>query len=121
MRRVRRVLEAQYFRIRFVYGGIAMLFTVDDGGCRYTYWVRFNGVIDVVPDRVVERLRLLETNGELFKEVMHVDPYRMGVSVRVHLSVGDILGIVVGKAGGKIVVESPLCRCVVPGHLLETV
>jgi hypothetical protein len=84
------------------------------------YWIRFGGVIEVVPDVVIERLRKLELSGELVREVIHVNnPYRVGVSVRVHLSVGDILAVVVKRLGDRVVVEAPWCRCVVPKHLLE--
>ncbi len=85
------------------------------------YWIRFGGVIDVIPDKVVERLRKLELAGDLIREVVYVNPYRSGVSVRVHLPVGDILAVVVKRMGERVLVDSPLCRVVVPGHLLEVV
>jgi hypothetical protein len=86
------------------------------------YWIRFGENIEIVPDIVIKRLRELELAGELVREVMHVEPYRVGVQVRVHLEVGDIRAVVVKRGpGDRVVVDSVWCRCVVPRHLLEVI
>jgi hypothetical protein len=83
------------------------------------YWVRFGGSIELIPDRVIEKIKELEEKKELVREVRYVEQYRHGVGVRVHLPVGDILAVVVKCKGDRVIVEAPLGRCVVPRHMLE--
>ena len=85
------------------------------------YWVRFGGNVELIPDKVVEKIKEMEENKELVREVKYVDPFRRGTSVTVHLPYSDVLAIVVKAKGNRIVVDSSLCRCVVPRHVLEVV
>jgi hypothetical protein len=85
-------------------------------------WVRFGGKVEVVSGIVVERLRRLEVGNELVREVKNVNPYVSGARVRVHLPVQDIMAVVVKLVGGnRAVVDSDLCRVLVPIHALEVV
>ena len=85
------------------------------------YWVRFGGKIELVGDTIVARIRTLEVTNQLVVEKKYEDPFRNGISVRVHLPVGDILGVVIKKLGGRVVVDAPMGRCVAPRHLLELI
>lgn len=84
------------------------------------YWVRFGGEIESVSDRVVQRIKEFEGRNELVQEVKYVNPYRAGVSVRVHLPVADLLAVIVKTIGDtRVIVDLPIGRCAVPIHCLE--
>lgn len=83
-------------------------------------WVRFGNKIEVIPDYVIKRLQSLELANELVKEVRYVNPYVPGVRVRVHLPVQDILATIVKLVGhNRCIVDTPLCRVMVPVHTLQ--
>jgi hypothetical protein len=85
-------------------------------------WVRFGGKIEAIPGFVVDRLRKLEMNGELVREVKYVNPYVPGVRVRVHLPVCDITAVIVKLVGwNRAMVDTKLCRVIVPIHTLQVV
>jgi hypothetical protein len=85
-------------------------------------WVRFGGVIEAIPGYVVERLRKLEQANELVREIEHVNPYVPGVKVRVHLPVCDVFAVVVKLVhGNRAMVDTRLCRVIVPIHTLQIV
>ena len=86
------------------------------------YWVKFGEDVEIVSQRVIDRLRDLEMAGRLVEEIIHVNPYRSGVRVRIHLPVGDILAVIVKLQGGtRALVDLPVGKCVVPIHCLEVV
>lgn len=82
-------------------------------------WVRFGGVVESIPDRVIQGLRRLEDNGDLVREVKYVNPYIPGTQVRVHLPVGDLFAVIVRLvSGNRAIVEMPLGRATVHLHRL---
>jgi hypothetical protein len=83
-------------------------------------WVRFGGVVEAVPDFVIQKLRDLEKANELVREVKYVNPYVAGAKVRVHLPVGDLLAVIIRLVGrNRAVVDLPLGRTTVPIHRLQ--
>jgi hypothetical protein len=83
-------------------------------------WVRFGGRIEVIPNFVIQRLQKLELDNELVREVKYVNPYTPGVRVRVHLPVYDVFGFIVKLVhGNRAVVDTQLCRVIVPIHTLQ--
>jgi hypothetical protein len=114
--------------VRPVYPGYLFLKVVDGEVRRpvslpvSARWVRFGGRIEAIPGFVVERLRRLEQEGQLVREVRYVNPYTPGVRVRVHLPVGDIFAVIVKLVhGNRAMVDTRLCRVIVPIHKLEVV
>lgn len=83
-------------------------------------WVRFGGVVEAIPDSVVDGLRRMEEAGELVREIKYVNPYVPGVSVRVHLPVGDLLAVIVRLVGkDRAIVDMPVGRATVHLHRLQ--
>jgi hypothetical protein len=82
-------------------------------------WVRFGGVVESIPDRVIQKLRELERANELVREVKYVNPYYPGARVRVHLPVQDIMAVIVKIVGKRALVDTPMCRITVPIHRLQ--
>ena len=85
------------------------------------YWVRFGGTVEVVQDRVVQRIKELEGHNELIREVKYVNPYRSGVQVKVHLPMADLSAIVVKLVGTMALVDLPVGRGMVPVHCMELI
>jgi hypothetical protein len=85
------------------------------------YWVRFGGVIEVVHDRVIQRVKEFEGRNELVREVINAgNPYRSGVRVYVHMDMADFVATVVKLVGGsRVLVDTPIGRGIVPVHSLE--
>jgi hypothetical protein len=85
-------------------------------------WVRFGGRIEAIPNFVIQRLQKLELDNQLVREVKYVNPYTPGVRVRVHLPVYDVFGFIVKLVhGNRAVVDTTLCRVIVPIHTLQVV
>lgn len=83
-------------------------------------WVKFGGIVESIPDRVVQGLRKLEEAGELVREVKYVNPYVAGAQVRVHLPMQDLLAVIVRLVGkNRALVEMPLGRATVHLHRLQ--
>jgi hypothetical protein len=83
-------------------------------------WVRFGGRIEAIPNFVIQRLQKLELDNQLVREVKYVNPFTPGVRVRVHLPVYDITAVIVKLVyGNRAVVDTPLCRVIVPIHTLQ--
>jgi hypothetical protein len=85
-------------------------------------WVRFGGVVESIPNRVIEILRDLEKRNELVREVKYVNPYYPGARVRVHLPVCDLAAVIVKMVGrNRALVDTDLCRVTVHLHRLQVV
>lgn len=83
-------------------------------------WVKFGGVVETVPNRVIEVLRDMAGRNELVREIKHVNPYVPGARVYVHTSVQDIMGVIIRLVGkNRAVVDTSLCRATVPVHRLR--
>ena len=83
------------------------------------WWVKFGGVIELVPDWVVQKIKEFEGRNELVKEYTYVSPYRAGCRVYVHLPMADLLSVIIKVMGHRAVVECPLGRLAVPIYCLE--
>jgi hypothetical protein len=85
-------------------------------------WVRFGGVVESIPNRVIEVLRDLEKRNELVREVKYVNPYYPGAKVRVHMPVCDLAAVIVKMVGrNRALVDTDLCRVTVHLHRLQVV
>jgi transcription antitermination factor NusG len=80
------------------------------------YFVRFGGKIGTVPDSVILELRRLESLNQLVQEEQRKDPYAPGTRVIIHLPMSDIRGIIQMTKGTRAIVETPLCKVIVPIH-----
>ena len=90
------------------------------GGMVPARFVRFGGEMGVVRSSVIEELRRLECTGKLVETVQKVNPYRVGVKVRVHHPVGDLVGVIVKMAGvHRVHIDIDKYRAVVPISCLE--
>jgi hypothetical protein len=85
-------------------------------------WVRFGGVVEAVPDYVVQKLREMEKANELVREIKYVNPYVPGARVRVCMQVSDLAAVIVRLVGrDRAIVDTDLCRVTVPVHRLRVV
>jgi hypothetical protein len=85
-------------------------------------WVRFGGVVETIPDSVIQTLRYLENHNELVREVKYVNPYYPGARVRVHMPVCDLAAVIVKLVGrNRALVDTQLCRVTVHLHRLQVV
>jgi hypothetical protein len=85
-------------------------------------WVRFGGVVEAIPSRVIEILRDLEKRNELVREIKYVNPYYPGARVRVCMQVSDLAAVIVRLVGrDRAIVDTDLCRVTVPVHRLRVV
>jgi hypothetical protein len=84
------------------------------------YFVRFGGKIGTVPDGVILELRRLESLNLLVHETPRPNPYSPGTKVLIHLPMSDIRGIIAMtlNQGSRAIVDTPLCRVLVPVHTL---
>jgi transcription antitermination factor NusG len=84
-------------------------------------FIRFGGGISLIPSRVIDELRRLESQRMLIREI-HINPYMPGKKVRVHLPVADISAIILSLLHGKrALVETPLGRMSVQLHKMTLV
>lgn len=82
--------------------------------------VRFGDYYGIVQDVVIEGLKKLECTNQLVREVEKVSPYRVGVRVRIHLSAGDLIGVITRvQSVQSVCVDIGKCRALVPIHSLE--
>lgn len=83
------------------------------------WWVRFGGIVETVPGSVIRTIKQYEERNELVREEKYVNPYRVGVAVRVHHEMGELLGTVVKAVnGGRFLVDLQMGRAVVLGARL---
>ena len=84
-------------------------------------FIRFGGTISLIPERVINEIRRLESQRMLVREI-HINPYVPGRKVRVHLPVADIQAIILQLLHGKrALVETPLGRMSVQLHKMTLV
>jgi hypothetical protein len=85
-------------------------------------WVKFGGVVELVPGIVIARLKELERKNELVKKVCDVCPFVPGMRVRVCLAIGQIQADFVHLCTNKTaVVDTKWCLVTVNLDKLEQV
>jgi hypothetical protein len=72
-------------------------------------------LISRIPQRVIDKLKELESLNLLVQDRVYVNPYRPGTTVRVHLPIADIEAIIIHMIGQtRVCVEGPLGRMILP-------
>jgi transcription antitermination factor NusG len=84
------------------------------------WFVRFGGLISVIPEGVITELRRLELARELMREEVVSHPFNPGRKVIVHFPTADIHAVVLRLLNeSRVVVDSPLGNITVPVHKLS--
>jgi Transcription termination factor nusG len=81
------------------------------------YFIKFGGVISVIPERVITEIKRLESLRMLVREQIKINPYQPGRPVVVHTPAADIQAVIVRLMGGnRAVVDTSLGRATVRIH-----
>jgi transcription antitermination factor NusG len=83
-------------------------------------FVRFGGLIGMIPERVIMELRRLEIAKLLVREQFKMNPYTEGRVVRIHTPVADIQAMVVKLIhGSRVEVDTKVGRITVGVHQVQ--
>lgn len=79
------------------------------------YYVRFGPNIALVPNDIIDKLRIMESLNQLVTEKTAANPYKPGKRVIIHTPVADIQAIIVHLIGhNRVLVDTNFCQITVP-------